>query len=92
MIAAIYTWVATAIALTGTVLNCKQVRACFYLWTVTNSMWLAWDIYNDLWSRAFLDLVQLGLAIWGIYEWKRLEAKRRAATDDGPCGTERLED
>lgn len=76
MLATIFTWVATIVALTGTVLNCKQIRACFYLWTITNTMWFAWDIYCGLYSRAFLDLVQLGLAIWGIYEWKRIQEEQ----------------
>lgn len=76
MLAVIYTWIATIVALAGTVLNCKQIRACFYLWTITNTMWLAWDIFNGIYSRAFLDAVQLGLAIWGIFEWRRLDDGR----------------
>ena len=67
---------ATIIALIGTILNCKQIRACFYLWTVTNAMWLACDFYCGLWSRCVLDAVQFALALWGIYEWKKLEEKR----------------
>lgn len=69
----VFTWVATAIALCGTVLNCKKIRACFYLWTVTNAMWFGWDMYSGLWSRAILDAVQFGLAIWGVYEWRKPE-------------------
>lgn len=67
----IYTWVATVIALTGTVLNCKKKKFCFVVWVFTNSMWLAWDLYNGTISRAFLDLVQLLLSIYGIYEWNK---------------------
>lgn len=67
----VYTWVATVIALSGTVLNCKKKKVCFVLWTITNSMWLVWDLYNGTISRAFLDLVQLLLAIYGIYEWNK---------------------
>lgn len=65
----IFSWVATAIALAGTVLNCKKMKACFYLWTVTNLMWFMFDLYNGLISRAVLDAVQFVLALWGIYEW-----------------------
>lgn len=78
MISAIFTWTATIVALAGTVLNCKQIRACFYLWTVTNAMWFFWDMHSGLWSRCLLDIVQFGLAIWGIYEWKKLDASRDA--------------
>lgn len=66
---AIFTWAATLIALAGTVLNCKKIRACFYLWLVTNAMWFGWDMFQGLHSRALLDAVQFALAGWGIYEW-----------------------
>lgn len=76
MFSMVFTWVATIVALVGTILNCKQLRACFYLWTVTNAMWFAWDLYSGLLSRCVLDAVQFALAVWGIYEWKRIEQKR----------------
>ena len=70
MIAAVYTWATTAVCLVGTVLNVKKLRACFYLWIVGNTAWLAWDLSNGLASRALLDIVQLALAVWGAYEWR----------------------
>lgn len=71
---ALFTWAATIIALTGTVLNCKKVRACFWFWAVTNVMWLAWDVSSGLWARAVLDVVQFALATWGLHEWGKTEA------------------
>lgn len=76
MIPLVFTWTATIIALVGTVLNCKQIRSCFYLWTVTNAMWFVWDLYCGLWSRCLLDVVQFALAIWGIYEWRKIDIER----------------
>lgn len=76
MFSIVFTWVATIVALIGTVLNCKQIRTCFYLWIVTNIMWLIWDAYCGLWSRCLLDAVQFALAVWGIYEWKQIDQKR----------------
>ena len=64
-----FAWAATAIALAGTVLNVRKARACFALWTVTNVMWLAWDLAHGLPSRAVLDAVQLAMAAWGWIEW-----------------------
>lgn len=81
MFSVVFTWVATIVALVGTVLNCKQIRACFYLWTVTNIMWFCWDFYCGLWSRCVLDAVQLILAIYGIYEWKKIDSKRDSAAE-----------
>lgn len=66
----IFAWTATAVALIGTILNVRKLRACFFLWLITNAMWFVWDILNGLPSRAILDLVQFGLAAWGIYEWR----------------------
>ena len=64
-------WITTAICLLGTILNVKKLNTCFYLWLIGNILWLCIDIYNGLWSRAILDVVQGVLAVWGIIEWKK---------------------
>ena len=64
-------WITTVICLTGTVLNVRKIRSCFLLWLIGNILWLCVDIYNGLWSRAVLDIVQGILALWGIIEWKK---------------------
>lgn len=67
----VFSWVATIIALAGTILNCKKIKWCFWLWTLTNAMWLIYDIKNGTYPRAVLDFVQLVLAIYGIKEWSK---------------------
>lgn len=64
-------WLVTATCLAGTVLNVRKVRWCFHLWTLGNIAWLAIDLHNRLYSRASLDLVQLALAVWGIFAWRK---------------------
>ena len=64
------TWVIAAVCLVGTVLNIKKKRLCFVLWTIGNIAWLIFDIASGLYSRALLDAVQLGFAVWGLFEWK----------------------
>ena len=64
-------WITTAICLTGTVLNVKKIKLCFWLWLIGNILWLIIDINNGLWSRAILDIVQGALALWGIIEWRK---------------------
>lgn len=66
----IISWITTAICLFGTILNVKKLNTCFYLWLIGNILWLCIDIYNGLWSRAILDIVQGVLAVWGIIEWR----------------------
>ena len=67
----IISWITTAICLLGTILNVKKLNTCFYLWLLGNILWLCIDIYNGLWSRAILDIVQGVLAVWGIIEWRK---------------------
>jgi hypothetical protein len=65
------TWLLSALCLAGTVLNVKKKRICFVLWAVGNAAWLIYDIAIGLYSRAILDAVQLGFAVWGYSEWKQ---------------------
>lgn len=71
----IYGWIVTIICLVGTVLNVKKIRFCFILWTIGNLLWLALDLYNYLYSRALLDIIQLLLAVWGYIAWKNEKNK-----------------
>jgi nicotinamide riboside transporter PnuC len=69
----ILAWVTTILCLAGAVLNVKKNRTCFVVWFVGNVLWLIWDIANGFASRVVLDVVQGGMALWGIYEWKKGE-------------------
>lgn len=62
--------VITLICLTGTYLNVKKSVWCFYLWICGNVAWFSIDIYLGIYSRAFLDVVQLGFAVWGAWAWR----------------------
>ena len=64
-------WTTTILCLLGTVLNVKKLWQCFVLWTIGNILWLCLDIFTGLYSRALLDIVQLGFAIWGLIEWRK---------------------
>lgn len=67
----IFLYSVTTLCLAGTVLNVKKNPLCFWLWSFGNIAWLIYDLYSGLYSRAILDIVQLGFAIWGIIEWRR---------------------
>lgn len=67
----ISTWVITIICLAGTILNIKKNVICFWLWSFGNIAWLIFDCTAGLYSRAVLDAVQLGFAIWGIVAWSK---------------------
>ena len=64
------TWVLTAAAITGVVLNIKKKRSCFYIWAITNGSWAIVDFAKGIPAQGFLFTVYFLLAIWGILEWK----------------------
>lgn len=67
----LFTWTVTVVCLAGTILNVKKNIICFYLWSAGNVAWLTFDLWSGVYSRAVLDAVQLGFAVWGIYEWRK---------------------
>lgn len=63
------TWLLTAISLLGNWLNCRKVRACFVLWITCNLGWTWIDITGGVYSRAILDVVQIGFSVYGLWKW-----------------------
>ena len=66
-------WLVTALSLSGNVLNIKKKRSGFVVWVIANLLWLTYDIYSGLYSRASLEIVQTAFCVWGIIEWKNKE-------------------
>ena len=64
------TWVLAFISLLGNFLNAKKKISCFYLWGVGEIFWFMLDIKNGAYGRATLDLISLGMAMYGIHEWR----------------------
>lgn len=62
-----YCWIATAICLSGTVINIRRNNLCFILWAVGEVMWVIYDIGQGLYSRTILDAAGLALAIIGAW-------------------------
>ena len=65
------TWVLSIVSIIGTWLNAKKLRCCFIIWIACNTGWFIWDIYNNVYSRAALDMVQTAFCILGLYEWRK---------------------
>jgi nicotinamide riboside transporter PnuC len=64
-------WVLTIMSLVGVVMNIKKMRACFYLWSVTNLCWSVYDFSIGAYAQSALFAVYFLLAVWGIFEWKK---------------------
>lgn len=66
----IFTCIITVLALVGVVLNIRQDRRCFYIWTVTNAAWMIVDYGKGLYAQSFMFAVYLCLSIWGLCRWR----------------------
>ena len=64
-------WIVTVASIVGVVLNIKHRRECFYIWACTNAFWAVVDFTEGIYSQAALQAVYFGLAIYGLYEWRR---------------------
>ena len=64
-------WLVTVASLVGTVANIKHRRWCFYIWALTNAAWTVYDVHKTAYPQAALQAVYFGLAIWGIFAWRK---------------------
>lgn len=78
-----FTWAVTLLCLVGTLFNVYKLPACFVFWSIGNIAWLFYDLQVGLYSRAFLDLLQLAFSLWGLWMWKK---KHPAGSSAGCCG------
>lgn len=62
-------WFATAVAITGVVLNNSQVIGCFPLWILSNSITAWYHARAGLWGLLVRDIVFIGLAGMGWWQW-----------------------
>ena len=64
-----WTWFITVASIIGTVANIYKRRWCFWIWLFTNTTWMLIDLHARLYSQAFLFLVYVVLAVWGLVNW-----------------------
>jgi nicotinamide riboside transporter PnuC len=66
-----FTWLITIASIVGTVANIYKRQWCFIIWLVTNSAWMIVDFCMGMYSQAALFAVYVGLAMWGLIQWRR---------------------
>ncbi len=64
-------WIVTVSSLVGTVANIYKLRWCFAVWVFTNAAWALYDIHKIAYPQAALQAVYFGLAIWGLWAWRK---------------------
>lgn len=67
------TWILSIVSIIGNYFNCKRLKICFVIWIVVNTGWTIIDISNEVYSRAMLDIIQIGFCAFGFIEWRRKE-------------------
>ena len=63
-------WLISALALVGVVLNIYKIRYCFWIWLCTNSFFCVLDFAAGLYAQAALFAVYAVLAVWGLVRWR----------------------
>jgi nicotinamide riboside transporter PnuC len=67
------TWIISFFALIGVVLNIKKKSVCFVIWFFTNTAWCVIDAIKGIPAQSALFAVYTALAVWGIYEWRKVK-------------------
>lgn len=71
----IFIWFNTIVAITGTILNARQVRFGFIVWMITNAVFVVFNIYMKIYPMAALFSVYFGLAFYGWINWGKKSTK-----------------
>ena len=72
-------WLTALLSLIAVWLNIQKHVACFFLWAVTNAAWAYADLTHGLLPQAILQLVYLGLSIYGIWAWRKRDGEAAAS-------------
>jgi nicotinamide riboside transporter PnuC len=62
-------WAATILSIIGAILNAFLLKEGFYLWIVSDSMWIGIGIKNKMYGLALTFFVFLLISIIGIIYW-----------------------
>ena len=68
-------WIAMILAMIGTFTNAKGIRSCFYVWIVSNALFLALSINLASWSQAGLFGFNLFMCVYGLNKWPKKSKK-----------------
>ena len=63
-------WVATALAIIGAIMNAFLIKEGFYLWIVSNGIFMVFSLKNKHYGMSLMFFVYLIITIIGIFYWK----------------------
>ncbi len=67
----IITWVATSIAIIGSILNAKKHISGFYFWLVSNAMYALINAYLHIFGQSALYIFNFFVCLMGVVTWTR---------------------
>ena len=72
---AVVYWATAVASIVAVWLNIKQRAVCFAIWAVTNATWAVVDYLHGIHAQAALQLVYLGLSVYGLVKWRNREER-----------------
>ena len=68
-------WATAVASIVAVWLNIKQRAVCFAIWAVTNATWAVVDYLHGIHAQAALQLLYLGLSVYGLVKWRSREER-----------------
>ena len=65
-----FEYILTVLSIAGAILVAKKDHRGFYLWLISNPLWIIFDLIYKHYGQAFLFVVYTIITCYGIYEWK----------------------
>lgn len=63
-------WLATALSVTGAIVNANKEVGGFYIWSVANLLWMYFGWKFKHWGLVIMNLIFLGINIYGVITWQ----------------------
>lgn len=64
-------WILVALSLAGNAFVIKKNILGQWLWAISNTGWVSFNLYIGAYSQAFLFGVYFAMCVWGIIAWSR---------------------
>lgn len=59
------------LSMVGTIANSFQKKWCFYIWGITNSFWIIYNVAHKQYAQALLYIFNLTTCIIGLIKWQK---------------------
>ncbi|MDD5651000.1 MAG: nicotinamide mononucleotide transporter [Candidatus Nanoarchaeia archaeon] len=65
----IYEWIATFLSIIGAILNAFLIKEGFYIWGLSNILWVIVGIKNKMWGMVLTFSIYFIINVIGIIYW-----------------------